>query len=219
MLLGHIAVGFAARRAAPRASLTMLVFAAQFVDLLWPLLLWTGVERVRIAPGNTVFSPLEFENYPVSHSLLLTLVWAVPLALLYWWKTGYVRGAWCVAVAVTSHWVLDFLSHGPDLPLFPSGPRYGLGLWNHPVATMTIEGLMFAVGLGFYLSGTRAKGWMGHLSLWSLVAILTLLYVGSATGPPPPNVTALKIVGTAFALFLFWFWWVDRTRETRPGLA
>ncbi len=70
MFIGHFGVALAAKKVAPRTSLGTLVMAAQFLDLLWPLFLLLGVERVIIAPGSTAVTPLDFIFYPFSHSLL-----------------------------------------------------------------------------------------------------------------------------------------------------
>ncbi len=53
MFIGHFGVALAAKKAAPRVSLGMLIFAAQFLDFLWPVFLWLGVEHMVIAPGIT----------------------------------------------------------------------------------------------------------------------------------------------------------------------
>src|SRR5689334_3698801 len=79
MFVGHFAVGFAAKRAAPETSLAVLFVAAQLADLLWPLLVAIGVEQVRIDLGNTAFTPLDFVSYPYSHSLALLILWGVVL--------------------------------------------------------------------------------------------------------------------------------------------
>lgn len=131
MFIGHFALGFAAKRAAPRISLGILFAAAQFADLLWPVLLVFGIEQVRIAPGNTAFTPLDFVNYPVSHSLLMLLIWGLLFGMLY--KTPVLVGL------VVSHWILDFVTHRPDMPLYPGGPKLGLGLWNSVPATVAVE--------------------------------------------------------------------------------
>jgi hypothetical protein len=218
MFIGHFAVGFGAKRAAPRTSLTALLAAALFLDVLWPLFLWLGLERVRIEPGNTAFTPLDFESYPYSHSLLMALVWAGLWAALYFGVRRYATGALWLGIAVFSHWVLDWISHRPDMPLFPwGGPKVGLGLWNSVPLTAAIEIGLFLVGLGLYLSATRAKNWQGHLSLWGLVAVLAFLYVGTVRGAPPPSVQALKVVSTSVVLFLVWFGWIDRSREAVAG--
>lgn len=216
MFIGHFAVGLAAKRAAPRTSLTTLLSAALFLDILWPLLLWTGLEKVRIDPGNTAFTPLDFVSYPISHSLVMALVWSVLFAWIYRARTGYAIGAAWVAIAVFSHWLLDFVSHRPDMPLLPgAGPKVGLGLWNSVPATMVVEAAMFLVGLGLYLRTTRAKSWLGHVSLWSLVLLLAVMYAGSASAAPPPSAEAVRNLSTFLLLFPLWFFWIDRTRELR----
>jgi hypothetical protein len=92
MFLGHFGVGFGAKRFAPRASLGTLFLAALFADLLWPTLLLLGVERVRIAPGITRVTPLDFVSYPISHSLALIALWGLVFAALYWAARRYASG-------------------------------------------------------------------------------------------------------------------------------
>ena len=217
MFLGHFAVGFAAKRAAPRAPVTALLFAAMFLDVLWPIFLWLGIEQVRIDPGNTAFTPLDFVSYPFSHSLVMALAWSVLFAALYRGLTRDRAGAVWIGTCVLSHWVLDAVTHRADMPLFPwRGPEVGLGLWNSVPATAGTEIAMFVVGLLLYLSATRARGWAGHLSLWSLVALLAFFYVGTVRGDVPPSVEAIKLMMTLLILvMLAWFGWIDRTREPR----
>ncbi len=219
MFLGHFAVGFAAKRAAPRTSLVTLVVAALFLDLLWPVFLLLHWERVRIESGNTAFTALDFVHYPLSHSLLMSVVWAALFALVYRARTGYAKGALWVGIAVASHWVLDFVSHRPDLPLFPGGTlRLGLGLWNSRVGTLLVEGVMFAAGLWIYLAGTRARNRIGTMALWAFVALIVGLYAANASGPPPPSIPALAAVTLlAWVILAPWIHWFDRNRA--PVLA
>ena len=137
MFIGHYGVALAAKRIAPRTSLALLVLAAQFLDLIWPIFLLLGFEHVRVVPGITRVQPFEFYDYPFSHSLTMALRWAVAVGLIYYLARRYVRGTWVVTVLVVSHWVLDFVSHRPDLPLWPGGPKVGLGLWNSWAASIT----------------------------------------------------------------------------------
>jgi hypothetical protein len=215
MFIGHFAVGFAAKRAAPRTSLATLMVAAQLVDLVWPILLLLGIEAVRIDPGNTAFTPLDFEYYPWTHSLAMVVAWAVAFGVVYRLRTGYVRGALVVAALVLSHWVLDWISHRPDLPLAPGTLKVGLGLWNSRPATMFVEGLLFAAGLGVYLSTTRARGRIGSIGLWGFVAFVVLAYLGNLMGGAPPSPRAVAVVGVASWIFVPWLAWIDRNREVR----
>src|SRR5262249_29317261 len=186
MFLGHFALGFAAKRATPGVSLAVLFAAAQLADLVWPVLLLMGLERVRIDPGNTAFTPLDFVSYPYSHSLLLLLVWGVAFGLLagqFMSRAGKVFGV--IAALVVSHWVLDVLTHRPDMPLFPGGPKLGLGLWNSVPATLVVELVLFAVGLAIYLRTTRSSSVSGRWGLVGLVAVLLVSYLANLAGPPP----------------------------------
>jgi hypothetical protein len=214
MFLGHYGVAFAARRAAPRTSLGTTVFAAQFLDELWPVLLLLGVERVRIAPGLMAANALDFVSYPISHSLATAVGWGLLIGLAYFAARRYGRGAGVVGAAVVSHWVLDLPMHRPDLPLWPgSATKVGLGLWNSVAATVAIELGLLALGLAVYLRGTRARDGVGRWGLWAMVAVLVAIFAGGLTGAPPPNERALALMTLLLWLFVPWGWWVDRHRE------
>ncbi len=213
MFIGHYALALAAKRAAPQTSLGPLFAAASLADLLWPVFLLAGWEQVRIAPGTNHFLTLAFDSYPISHSLLTLIAWGTVFALLYRMHTGYARGALVVALLVLSHWALDFVTHRPDMPLYPGGPRLGLGLWNSVPATLIIEGLMFVLAIWIYVTTTRARDRVGRYAFWALIAVLLVSYVSAAAGPPPPSVRVLAIGGIVFGwLFVLWAGWVDRRR-------
>ncbi len=153
MFIGHIAVALGAKKAAPKVSLGTLIMAAQFVDLLWPIFLLLGVEHVRINPGDTAYTPLDFYDYPVSHSLLTGVGWAIVFGLVYYAIRRSARNAWILAACVISHWLLDLVVHRPDLPIVPGLKTYvGLGLWNSVPATVIVEGALFVVGIVFVLA-------------------------------------------------------------------
>lgn len=216
MFIGHFGVAFGAKKPAPRVSLGTLFFAAQFVDLLWPTLLLLGVERVRIAPGETAGVPLAFEHYPVSHSLLAVILWASVIGMLYRWLRGSWRGAIVIAGAVLSHWFLDLLVHIPDLPLMPGGEtRVGFGLWRSVPLTLALEVSLFATGVWLYARATRAVDRTGRWAFASLVVALLLIHVGNVFGSPPPSVRAVAWVGQAQWLLVLWAYWVDRHRAPR----
>lgn len=217
MFIGHFAVGFALKRAAPRTSLGALVAAAQLLDLLWPWFLLLGWERVRIEPGNSPFLRLVFERYPISHSLVMAIVWGALVGLLYAWRTRLRTAAIWLGAAVVSHWVLDWITHRPDLPLAPwSDVKVGLGLWNSVPATLVIESVMFAAGVWMYARTTRALDRMGRVNFWIYVAALTAMYVSSIVGPPPPNTRALATVALGIWLLPPWAAWFDRHRTPAP---
>lgn len=157
MFLGHFAVALGAKKAAPKTSLGTLVLAAQLADLLWPIFLLLGWEQVRIAPGITRVTPLDFVSYPWSHSLAMQLLWGLALGIVYFAIRRDSRGAIVAAVCVPTHWLLYYISHRPDMPLYPESARYGLGLWNSLPATLITEVGLYALGIAIYLNATRAK--------------------------------------------------------------
>jgi hypothetical protein len=214
MFLGHFAVALGAKKAAPRASLGALVFGAQLADLLWPIFLLLGWEQVRIVPGITRVTALDFISYPYSHSLFAQILWAVAVGFVYFAVRGNARAAIVLAACVPSHWVLDYVFHRPDMPLFPGGARYGLGLWNSLAATLAVELILFATGIVLYLTATVAKDRAGQWALWSLLILLLLLYLGSAFGPPPPSEHALSVTALALWLTVPWAAWADRHRQS-----
>jgi membrane-bound metal-dependent hydrolase YbcI (DUF457 family) len=218
MFIGHFAVGFAAKKYAQRTPLVLLLAAPLFADLLWPIFLLVGWEHVRIDPGNTKFTPLDLYDYPWSHSLLMDCVWATAFALIYYAIARYWPGAVAIWIGVISHWILDWLTHRPDMPLYPGGPRFGLGLWNSVVGTLAVEIAMFAIGVWVYMRTTRPRDRIGRYAFGAYVTFLLVAYVSDRFGGPPPNVTTLIWSAIAAEVILvLWAWWFDAHRGLRDS--
>ena len=216
MFLGHFAAGLAGKAAAPRLSLGTLFLGAQFVDLLWPTLLLVGLERVEIRPGTTAFNPLDFVHYPYSHSLLMTVVWSVVVAGVYWLTRRNGGAALVLGLVVASHWVLDLIVHRPDLPLaFGDSLTVGFGLWHSVGGTMLVEAFLFAAGLTVYLRTTKSRDRIGSIAFWSLMVFLIVIFAMNTFGPPPENSTAIAWLGQAQWLLVAWAYWADSHRLDR----
>jgi membrane-bound metal-dependent hydrolase YbcI (DUF457 family) len=215
MFLGHFGVALAAKNAAPTASLGTLFLAAQFTDLLWPVLLLTGTERVTINSTASGGLPLTFDYYPFSHSLLMVLLWAVLLGLAYWQLAGKNRqAAMVVAACVLSHWLLDFVVHVPDLPLdISSSQKAGLALWNHKTLALLAEIALFALGVWMYTTSTKPGAGRSSFGLWALVFVLLVIQLSNVYGPPPPSVQAVAMAGLLQWLFVWWAYYVDKRRK------
>jgi hypothetical protein len=220
MFIGHFAVGFASKRLAPKASLGPLMLAPVLLDVLWPIFLVLGIESVKIVPGDTVVTPLDLHDFPWSHSLLMALVWSTLAGLGYFgWKRDR-RTSLVIAAGVFSHWVLDFVSHRPDLQLWPGGSVWlGLGLWNSRAGTLAVEGSMWLAAVASYATFTKARSRTGTIAFWAFVALLTFLYASDFVSPPPPSVQALEVVSFVAWLFIPWAAWFDRNRELVDSAA
>jgi hypothetical protein len=214
MFLGHYAVGLAAKRIDNGPSLGTTLMAAQFIDLLWPIFLIIGIERVEIDPRNTAFTPLNFTHYPYSHSLVATICWGILLGLVYYIVSKNRRGAILLGFLVLSHWLLDLATHRPDLPIsFSEQQKVGLGLWNNKMLTLIIESLMFVIGLVIYLRSTRPVNKKGNYLFWTFMILISGIYIGSIFGPPPTSVPAIMYSGLGQWLFITFAYWVDKNRS------
>ena len=223
MFIGHFAVALGAKRIAPAVSLGTLFLACQLADLVWPSLVLLGIESVAIDPGNTMLTPLDFRYYPFSHSLLMLGLWAAVFAALYSVLVRVDRKVIAVIIGlVLSHWLLDVLTHRPDMPLVPgNGVRLGLGLWNAPAAAIVAELSLFALGTWLYMRSTTAIDRKGRIGFWALIAFLLLVNVANVlagiSGSPPPSANAVAWSAQAIWLLVAWGYWVDSHRvANRP---
>jgi len=221
MFVGHLAVGFAAKRIEPRLSLGTTVLASMLPDLLWSGFMLAGIEHVEfkqaIGAGNYFIA----SDIAFSHSLLMDAVWAALLALAYFLLRRYPRGAWVLFAAVLSHWVLDVIAHRSDMPLAPGVHKLlGLGLWTSIPATLTVEGGMWLAAIIVYVRATRSRNWGGTYVFWLVVALLTLAWYNNIAGPPPPDPSAAGISSLVFfSLTVAWAYWMNRLRpaQTKPA--
>ncbi|XGC80682.1 hypothetical protein ACES2L_15255 [Bdellovibrio bacteriovorus] len=218
MFLSHFGVAFAAKKIAPKISLGTLVLACQLMDLIWPFLVILGIEKVSVEKGATAFNYLNFESYPYSHSLAGSLVLSVLAGIVYFLVNPQKICALILSGVVFSHWVLDYISHRPDLPLTDDfSEKVGLGLWNSIPATVFVELLIFFVGIFIYLKFYMPKSTAKRIGLGVFIAFLLSIFALSAFGPPPPaDASGAMIAGPALAMWIFvpWAMWIDRDGKT-----
>jgi hypothetical protein len=214
VFVGHFALGFATKPLAHKVSLGTLILAAVLSDVLWIGFFAAGVEEVIIQPGIMVANSLNLVYIPFSHSLLMSAVWGGLFGTVYFLLRQDLRGACILFALVVSHWVLDFATHRPDMPLAPGiDARFGLGLWNSRAATFIVEGALWFAGLTWYTRTTKAGSRVGVFAFWGMIALLTILWLLSLSGDPPPSLQALAIINTIFiAIVEAWAYWMNRNR-------
>jgi membrane-bound metal-dependent hydrolase YbcI (DUF457 family) len=214
MFIGHFGVAFGAKKIDRRISLGTLFLASQFIDLIWPVFILLGIEKVKIEPGNTAFTPLNFEFYPYSHSLLGVFFWAFLFGIVYFILKKKVGSSVLLGSLVLSHWILDYITHRPDLQIVPwSELRVGSGLWNSVIATFFVETLIYVVGVYIYLRFREGETNRKRAGSWSLVLILFAIYLMNIFGSAPPSENAIGIAGIGLWLFVGWAYLLDR----KPG--
>jgi len=216
MFIGHFGAAFATKKMNRKPSLGTMFMAAQWLDLVWPVLVLLGIEKVKVAPGITAFTPLDFTYYPFTHSLLAAVLWAGLFGGAYYLLRKDRTTSIILGGLVLSHWLLDLLVHRPDLPLaFGNHIFMGFGLWNSTAGTLIVESLLFAGGCALYLSVSHSLDRKGAIGCWSLIAFLGLVYVMNIIGPPPASAQAIGYAGLSQWLLVGWAYWVDRHRNAR----
>ncbi len=209
MFVGHYGVALAAKRLAPHTSLGLTFFAVQFLDVLWAPAILTGLEHSRVIPGYLPASSLVLYDIPWTHGLLM--------AVAFSWLFFRLFKSAVLGACVFSHWVLDWVTHRPDLPLFRGGPLVGLGLWRYRHLTFLAETVLLLLGLLIYLQATRPRKRAGDYAMPAFVVALIALGAANLYGPPPPNIrTAAVSAEIAYLLLALAAFGLDRLREPPP---
>jgi hypothetical protein len=207
MFVGHYGVSYAAKRVEGAIPLWVLFLAVQLVDVAWAVFVLLGIEKVRIVPGFTATNPLDLYYMPYTHGLVASVLWSVVAALAYRLLARR-PGSLLVGLAVFSHWVLDFLVHVPDLPLWDDTAKVGLGLWNRPALAFGLEGVIVIGGLALFLRRRPAR------TVAQIVFVLLMLAVQASVffSPPPGSGAQIALTALAsYAVFALVAWWlVDR---------
>ncbi len=215
MFIGHFGAGFAGKKIEKSVSLGTYFMAAQWIDLIWPILLLLGIEKAEIKPGISAVTPLDFTYYPFTHSLFGVIVWALLFGMVYFLIKKNSRASITLGLIVVSHWFLDLFVHIPDLPILPGlNIKVGLGLWNSFIASIILEFLVLVVGIFLYYKATKPKNKTGIYSLIAIIIVLVGIYISNLFSPPPPSIEAVAYVGNAQWLFVLWGYWIDKNRKS-----
>ncbi len=216
MYIGHVATALAAKKFDGTPSLGTYTIAAFLPDMIFSVMLFGKWEEVVITPGHTAMMPMAFPHYPYSHSLLGTAIAGLILGGAYWLRHRRLRSAAILFGLAVGHWVLDVISHAPDVPLGFNGPNLGLGLWDSVTATFLVEGSLFALGAVLYCRTTEPVDRIGRWALVGLIGFLLLTYLPGPFSEPPPSTTAVALVNSlGIGLIVLLAFWLDRHRRLK----
>jgi membrane-bound metal-dependent hydrolase YbcI (DUF457 family) len=220
MIIGHYGVSFVLKALHRRLPLWHFIVAAELLDILHSSLVVVGVEKAAVVPGITALVPMDLIYYPYTHSLVAAILWSAATFLLYRLTSiggaadDRARAAALMGIGVFSHFVLDWVTHRPDLPLLGEGTKVGLGLWNYLVPAYLVETIVLYGGLALYLRRSRGDGFAGRYGMVILCLLGSALLAGFPLGILPRDIKAAE----TFALFMYAFvvagsWWSDRDRR------
>jgi len=216
MFVGHYGVSFAAKRGDKTIPLWTLFLAVQLLDVFWGAFVLLGLEKARIVPGITASNPLDLYYMPYTHSLVAAVLWSVGAYIAYRVIRGFGgshRAALLVALAVLSHWVLDFIVHRPDLPLVDDAPKVGLGLWNYPAPAFLLEIVVLFGGMLLYLRSTSAVTRLGRFGMPVFGVVMVVVQAEVFFGAPPASDRAAAILAlVSYGAFAAVAGWLDRRR-------
>lgn len=213
MFIGHYAPALIAATQPKAAGLGTLFLAAQIVDVGFAILLFPGVEAMRMTPGMTAMNPMDLYYMPYTHSLLGAMLWAAAFAGLLWLATRNRSAAIGAGLVVLSHWLLDLLVHIPDLTLIGAPPKFGLGLWNYPGIAMPLELGLIGGAFVYYVRRTKAPS--GNWRLWVLAGLLLLFQTVDWFGPKEVSFS-LAVPATmlaAYGALTVVGWWAGHHRQ------
>ncbi|HET8890971.1 MAG TPA: hypothetical protein VFQ41_18860 [Candidatus Angelobacter sp.] len=223
MFTGHYSFSFAGKALAGesgdqeserRIPLWLLFLAVQWIDVMWSIFVLLGIEKVRIVPGITASNALDLYYMPYTHSLLGALCWSAAAYMACQLSAGLrgVRTRLILAAAVFSHWILDLIVHRPDLALYDSVGKMGLGLWNYRGAAFALEmGVLLCGAAMLYQTATHKVRLAGFV-----IFLAALQIFGTFFFPPPTSdhAAAMTALGSYIVLALI-AWWVDRGASSR----
>jgi membrane-bound metal-dependent hydrolase YbcI (DUF457 family) len=210
MFVGHYSIAFAVKSERNRIPLWVLFIAVQFLDYIWATLVLLGVEKLRVIKGFTAGSMLDSYFHPYSHSLPTALIWSAIAGFLYkviWRAKASNSAAFVVGVAVFSHWILDFIAHPRDLPLYDNTLKVGLGMWNYRGPEFALEIALLAIGIVLYLA-RNAMPAIRKLAIIGFGIALVIVQIGDTyvpRNPLTPKATAMGVwvFYTLFVLVAF----------------
>ena len=150
MIAGHFGFAAMVKSREKSAPLWALMLATVWLDVIFTPLFLTHRETVQ--PVHAGYGGLII-HADYTHSIVGMLALSAALGAMFLPRLGR-RIALVIAMVSASHWVLDLVVHRPDMPVLPGNvgslPYLGFGLWNHPLASASVEFVLVVAGAIMY---------------------------------------------------------------------
>ena len=199
--IAHASTALLIKRRYPRVGLWPLLVSVQFVELLWVLFTYLGIEHAQITPNA-----VHLDFIPYSHSIGTGLILA-GLAVAFGRAGRRTAVGTAVALGVLSHIVLDIIHHEPNIALLPMawGPRIGFNLQAIPLLDFVVE-LLFCIGCWKLFDGSR--GLLIGIVVFNLINLPLMFpphgsFADLASSPAKlPTIILLDIIGTWLVIWV-----------------
>jgi len=140
--IDHAATALLIKRRFPSAPMTWLLVSVQAMELAWVALNYLGIERTTTESTVHSVADIHLAYMPYSHSVGIALISALAAWLII--EKGFHRAVLgrAVGLGIVTHLILDLLTHGHDIVLWPglTSPKLGLGLYESaPFVAFIVE--------------------------------------------------------------------------------
>jgi hypothetical protein len=219
MFIGHYGVSLAARPLGRGIPLWVWFVGVQWMDIVWSVLVFFRIEKLRIVPDFTQANAYDLYYMPYTHglpgSIVLSVVFGAVVALFF---PGHrAKNMLLLAAASFSHWILDLIVHVPDLPLYANSDKVGFGLWRHVMLSFPLELIFLGLGAWLYARRTAFAGARGRYAFGGFVIFLAVIQAFANFGPPPPSTDVMAATALASYIGLALLAaWVERIATAQP---
>ena len=154
--IDHAATVLLVKRRFPSVPMAPILISVQAMEFAWVALNYLGIERTTTESTVRSVADIHLAYMPYSHSVGTALVAALAAWLII--EMGFQRAALgrAIGLGIVSHLILDLLTHGHDIVLWPglASPRLGLGLYEAaPLAAFFVEFIYGILCWGIYRGG------------------------------------------------------------------
>jgi hypothetical protein len=178
--INHAATALLINKRWPSVPIIPVLLSVQLVEFLWVAFNLLGLEVTTTEPQVRALNDIHLAYMPYSHSIAATAV----LAFAVWVVVSKLikKPTWgiALAVAVSSHIILDLATHVHDIALAPGieSPKFGSGFYGVPLLALVVE-TIYGIWCWWVFRGSKAL--LAIIVLFNLAALS--FYTPAISGP------------------------------------